>query len=206
VEAEKIPNLRLGDFFINSLNPGEVPVLNLVKRTGEELIWNGIAVIQDGKWLGTLGRDETFFLMHIRFNQLGGDVHVPCPGKEGYLVFQPDRMKSEIDVKEGQTAHINLTQTIHGRLIERSCFIDLGSKTVEKMAEHLIENHYERHATKLLDKLQHHMKVDALQLGSHVHAFAPSLWEKADWKQTFSRMPIRVHYRVYVDRIGSIAK
>jgi len=53
----------------------------------------------------------------------------------------------------------------------------------------------------VMKKLQE-AKSDGIGFGRQVRAFHPALWEKGDWQDTFSELPINVKVKVKITRTG----
>ncbi|WP_318614477.1 Ger(x)C family spore germination protein [Sporosarcina sp. YIM B06819] len=77
----------------------------------------------------------------------------------------------------------------------------LNKKKTKKDVEDFISKELTKNFTAVVKKLQE-AKSDAVGFGQPVRAFHPKLWERGDWGDTFSEIPIQVKVKVEMMRTG----
>lgn len=77
----------------------------------------------------------------------------------------------------------------------------LDEKKTIKEVEDFLSKELTKDFTKVIKKLQA-AKSDAIGFGRPVRAFHPALWEKGDWNDTFSELPISVKVKTKILRTG----
>ena len=77
----------------------------------------------------------------------------------------------------------------------------LDEKKTIKEVEDFLSKEITKDFTKVIKKLQE-AKSDAIGFGRPVRAFHPKLWDKGDWNDTFSELPISVKVKTEILRTG----
>ena len=74
-------------------------------------------------------------------------------------------------------------------------------KSYAKEVEKFLSKELTKDFNKVVKKMQE-AKSDAVGFGRTVRAFHPKLWEKGDWNDTFSELPINVKVKAEIIRTG----
>lgn len=208
-ERGLIPNVTIGTLFADFSDTSTEAGMNYVEASKDEFKWNGFAVFRQDRMVGALKDGEVWSLLHLRENQLAGEIDVPCGGtgqgkKRNLVTFRPKTIRVEKDfTPKGETQyeakyHIRL----EGDVIESQCEMDFQQeKNIEHMQKVLSEE-MTNQAKKMIEKLQQEYKSDVLKLGSFVRATYPQWWNAEKWIEVFPYGKIQVTYDVHIRRTG----
>lgn len=200
-----IPDITLGRFYISVSNPSLQPILNYVRASKEDISWIGVALFDNQKMIGELTAKESWFLLHLRNENTGGNLLIfPDRGDQReHMVIRPMQIdtSNKIQIVDGKVkAHYEVN--MQANIIEKNFDIDLSdSKNIEKLAR-VTEEALEEEAKKLIDLLQKKYKIDSIKLGQQIKSYHYSDWQKMNWKEEFPKADISVSYRVEFRRIG----
>lgn len=201
----EIPDISLGEFYISISHSGLQPMLNYVRSSKEDISWIGLALFDDDKMIASLDADESWTLMQLRGDKPGGSVFIPVEYEDtkGKMMIEPKNLntKTIINIKEDE---IDVRYKLHlqANIIEKDFDLDLSKSINLAEVSHIAEEVLEEKARKLIAKLQHDYKVDALGLGGKIKAYHYDDWINMDWKELFPQANISVTYHVEFRRVG----
>jgi spore germination protein KC len=201
-----IPDISLGQFFINMSDSSIHPIMNMVTPTEKGFRWSGVAVFMGNRMVGQLNEDLVWSYMNLREQEPGGTVKIPCFEEKGkYSIFDARSIKTKVRVeRKGQEIHAYYEVKAEGDIRESECKIDFNNEQVINRMQQAIAEVYETRANKLIAHLQKDLRTDVIGLGFLVRARYPEIWNSVNWEQEFPRVKIHVHYTVNLRRFGFV--
>nr|WP_255518245.1 Ger(x)C family spore germination protein [Thermoactinomyces sp. CICC 10521] len=200
VKIGKLPTIELGQVMIELSNPQKRnPLINMFKAQKEQFDWEGMAVFRGDRMVGVLDERLLTPIMHIRRQRSGADLSVPCGKAEGTFFFHPENARRKVTVKNGK---VDIQVKIEGEINEKTCPIQITEKSTYQQLSQLVAREYEKIAKKLVERSQKEFRVDVMGIGNYVHAFYPKFYEKMQWRSRYANIPIQIHYKVTLRRIG----
>lgn len=201
IEINRLSDMTLGKVFVDLGHPGkQVPMLYYIKPREGGFEYKGMAIFRRDRMIGSLDYKELNPVLHYRESRPGYPVVVTCPHEKGKLVFEPRKVKKELSVSDRPEATVRIT--IQGMIMENSCkFAITDEKAIQKVNQ-MITHYYDQTAKRVLRKAQKVFKEDVFLIRNRVYAFYPRIWNKTKWPEAFPTMPVHIHYKVEVNRIG----
>jgi len=199
-----IPDMNLGNFFVDLSTTGREPYLNYLEINGHELIWSGVALLRGDRMVGRLTPEETWQLLRIDDEKDGGDLIFSFEGDDDRLItlsteliksrkaftYLQDRVKVHYDVH------------MEGNLLEKT----FGQNLFDARDIHLIESganqFLEENAKQMIKKLQQY-NTDAMGIGTELRAFHPKIWKKIEWASAFAEAEITVSFHFELRNTGN---
>lgn len=206
-ERGLIPHVTIGHLFADLSDSSTDAGMNYVEASKEEFKWNGFAVFRQDRMAGTLKDGEVWSLLHLRENQLAGEIDVPFGGtrkKRNLVTYRPKTIRVDKDfTPKGDTGYeAEYRIRLEGDVIESQCDIDFSQeKNIEKL-EKVLSEEMTNQAKKMIHKLQKEYKSDVLKLGTFVRATHPQWWTAEKWIEVFPYGKIQVTYEVHIRRTG----
>jgi len=177
-----------------------LPYIKIGKEGGIPEI-AGTALFNKREFTGeTLGKKESVLLNLLRKKQgrYSRLSYIWKSGKvESPLAVEVISIHKDWDISDNKidaTYELKLT-------VEEFPHDSLDEKKTVKEVEDFLSKELTKDFTKVIKKLQA-AKSDAIGFGRPVRAFHPALWEKGDWENTFSELPISVKVKAEILRTG----
>jgi spore germination protein KC len=201
-----IPDISLGEFFINMSDSSIKPIMNMVTPTENGFKWSGAAIFDGPKMVGQLNEEMVWAYMNLRGNKAGGDIKIPCfDEKEKYTVFQARKATTKVKVEEkNHQIHAYYQVNVEGDIRESECNLDFNNEEVINRIQKAAAEVYEARAKKLIQYLQKDVRADTIGLGFIIRARYPEIWKAVNWDQAFPNVQIHVTYKVNMRRFGMV--
>lgn len=177
-----------------------LPYINIGKESGTPEI-AGTALFNKREFTGeVLDKKESVFFNLLRTEK----------GKYSRLsyMWKSDKGESPLTVdvisihKDWEISDNKIDASYKIKLsVEEFPHDSLDNKKTVKEVEDYLSKELTKDFTKVIKKLQE-AKSDAVGFGRSVRAFHPTLWEKGDWSDTFSELPISVKVKAEILRTG----
>ncbi|WP_176705914.1 Ger(x)C family spore germination protein [Paenibacillus hemerocallicola] len=200
----RIPDINLGDFFIDLSSRSREPYLNYIEVNGDDIKWSGVVLFHEDRMVGRLNERETWRVMRIREKRDGGNIVFPFDGNPEHLATINTEFvssKQKVSFQDGK-AVVRITVSIEGNLLEKTFDADLmNAKTIRQLESDAVR-YLEENTAELVNKLQHVYKTDAFGIGSHIKAHHPVMWKQMKWEEQFPEADIRVTYKVKLRNTG----
>lgn len=200
-----IPNITLGQLFSDLSDSSTEAGINYVIASKEEFKWNGLAVFSQDRMVGILNDDEVWSLLHLREEQIAGEIDAPCAGEQRNLVtYRPKTIQvKKLFSPDGAGKYQAVFRVrLEGDVIESQCDMDFTTEKNLKSLEESLSRNMNEKAEKLIRKLQKDYKSDVLKLGTFVRISHPQWWNAEKWKEIFPHGEIQVKYDVHIRRTG----
>jgi spore germination protein KC len=201
-----IPDISLGEFFINMSDSSIHPIMNMVTPSDNGFKWSGVAIFNGPKMVGQLNDEMVWAYMNLRENNPGGDIKIPCfDEKEKYSVFHARKAKTKVKVeKKNNQIHAYYQVDVEGDIRESECNIDFNNEEIINKIQKSAAEVYEARARKMIQYVQKDIRADAIGLGFIVRARYPEIWRAVNWEQEFPNVQIHVTYKVNMRRFGMV--
>jgi len=194
----KTSNIPLYDLAIQMKSPSKtsaIPFLHFSSEDGRAII-TGVALIKNGKMVGTLkGKDtEAFMMMTSQYKD--GILEFPCLQKDSDHThdkesFEVVDFKGELTptIKDNEII-VTINLMIEGNVGELRCS-NLRTKQDITLYEQAIKDRVEQrlqHAVSILNR----QKVDALGIGTKIYRKHPKQWKKLE--PTWDNQLAQIHF------------
>lgn len=200
----RIPDMNLGEFYIDLSSKIRAPFLNYIEVTNDDIKWNGLAIFHGDKMIGTLNSDETWEIIRLREKKNGGSISFPYKGDPAQLVsirMEYIKMKDHYSYVDGRL-QARLRVFVEVDLLGKTFESNFSNPEEIKNLETSASTYLESKTKAVITKLQNQYHSDIIGVGSKVKAFHPSIWKKLDWEEDFSKADIQVTYDVKLRRTG----
>ncbi|GIM45044.1 germination protein GerAC [Collibacillus ludicampi] len=205
-KIQLIPDISLGEFFINMSDSSIHPIMNMVTPTDNGFKWSGVAVFNGPKMVGQLNDEMVWAYMNLHENHPGGDIKIPCFDEKGkYSVFHARKAKTKVKVeKKNHQIHAYYQVDVEGDIRESECNLDFNNEEIINKIQKSAAEVYEARAKKMIQYVQKDIRADAIGLGFIVRARYPEIWRAVNWEQEFPNVQIHVTYKVNMRRFGMV--
>lgn len=199
-----IPDVNLGDFFIDLSSTAREPYLNYVEVAGDDVKWSGVALFRGNRMVGKLNERETWSLMRIREKKDGGNIVFPFNGDMKKLVtVNTEFVKSKMNAtyRDGKP-HVEINVELEGNLLEKTFTANIMDSKAIALLEQSAVKYLEEGTDELIRKLQKEYNTDALGIGSYIKARKPDIWKQIDWEDQYPETEIKVNYKLQLRNTG----
>ncbi|GAB6099679.1 Ger(x)C family spore germination protein [Halanaerocella petrolearia] len=206
VDMGKIPNLRLGDFFIHLSNPGEEPAAVMVKANKEEIDYIGLAVFEEDKFVGSLSESETIYYQRILGVNDKGNLIISDPTTEiDRLTISVEEVYTYLKPKlKADQLIININIETETKITEQLNQSNLSREEVVREIESRIENKLRKEIRTVIQKTQNKFQSDIWGVGEYVRAYYPDYWQNITWSQKYPQIKLKVDVQAYIRQVGMI--
>lgn len=205
IEMQRIPNIILGDFYIDQTSPNREPYLNYFEVNKNDISWTGVALFDEDRMIGRLDPLETWELMRIREDKDGEDLLLEMgePNRLVTLTMEHIRSKDSVSYDNGRIV-IRTKIVLEGRVREKTIEENLFTEEQFSMLEQKAAMELEARSKRLVDELQHKYKVDTIGYGGMIKAHYPKIWDQIDWQQEYPEADIKISYEYHLRNIGMV--
>ncbi|TDX51757.1 Ger(x)C family spore germination protein [Orenia marismortui] len=204
----RIPDLRLGDFFIRLSNPGQESTVVMIKANKEIIDYIGLAVFDGDEFVGSLDQPETLYYQRLMGTSGSGSnlVLSSDPTTEiDPLTIQIQEVSSKIrPIVKNKELKMNINIKVEAKVIEQLNQSNLGREKIVHQIEKRIENKIKSEVDKVIRKTQKKFQSDVWGFGEYVRAYYPSYWQKISWKQKYSNIKFNLEVKAYIRQVGMI--
>ncbi len=204
----RIPDLRLGDFFIRLSNPGQESTVVMIKANKEIIDYIGLAVFDGDEFVGSLDQPETLYYQRLMGTSGSGSnlVLSSDPTTEiDPLTIQIQEVSSKIrPIVKNKELKMNINIKVEAKVIEQLNQSNLGREKIVHQIEKRIENKIKSEVDKVIRKTQKKFQSDVWGFGEYVRAYYPSYWQKINWKQKYSKIKFNLEVKAYIRQVGMI--
>ncbi|MDD9268722.1 Ger(x)C family spore germination protein [Paenibacillus sp. GCM10023248] len=205
-----LPQSRIGDVH-EFLVKKESFVIQMIKRDNGGVTLNGSALFDGNtkQFIGFLSGVETQGLNFVTNRIKGGIVEAKM--NEQPIAFKVERSNRKLYVQPANNGilHFTIKIIVEGTLEKSVANIDPSDgKTIETLESEL-QDTLTTTTTKVIKKLQHTYKKDAMGLGSYLFQNHYKMWKPIadNWESgahLFSEADIDVQFKVIIRRVGNI--
>ncbi|MEF3303058.1 Ger(x)C family spore germination protein [Paenibacillus sp. GYB003] len=199
-----IPDVNLGDFYIDLSTGSREPYLNYVQVNKDDIKWSGVALFLDDRMIGKLDERDTWRVMRVREKKDGGNIVFPFKGNSDHLATINTELVSSgksITFRDGKPV-VRIMVRLESNLLEKTFDADLMNPETISQLERDAVRYLEENTANLVRKLQREYKTDTLGIGSYIKAHHPAEWKRMDWKKQFPETDIRINYEVRLRNTG----
>lgn len=186
-----------------------VPYITKDGDKGEELVANGMAVLQKGKWQGIVSSQDSR-MIHMLLNKYkGGIIRVPCETQSAssdasdnsleVLSFH-SKLKPHID---GEAVKLQVFVQFSGAMGEMTC-TKLKTPEDEKKFAETAARTVEQSLRETLNRMKQ-KKLDLIGLGDRIYRKNPALWKrwKKNWGERFAETQFDIKVKVEIKNSGT---
>jgi spore germination protein KC len=183
-----------------------VPIIK-IKEQSETTVTeiSGIAIVKDDKMVGSLTQFETFGLILLRGEVVGGWLHTSDKELTNQISIEIQSQKTKITPRlENGSFAADIDIQLRGTLASVPPELDLKKpETIEKI-ERSAELWVKQVTVDTLRKLQKEYKADVINFGLQAYRKNPKAWKqiKDRWEEEFAEADISVNVNVDVYHMG----
>lgn len=204
ISMQTIPNMILGDFYVDLSSNSREPFMNFFEINGNEVEWSGIALFKGDRMIGQLGPKSTWDLMRVRENKNGESMLLELDdGEFVYITLEQIRERNRVSLEDGKVV-VRTSMEMEGKLNEKITEKNLFTVEQFSILEQKVEEVLNERSKEMLERLQHHYKVDTIGYGGLIKAFYPKIWKQIDWKEEYPRADIEITYEYHLRNIGMV--
>ncbi|OCL28426.1 hypothetical protein U472_00635 [Orenia metallireducens] len=208
VSTGRIPDIRLGDFFIRLSNPGEQATAVMLKADKEIIDYIGLGIFEGDEFVGSLNQPETLYYQRALGvpNDTSNLVLACDPTTEiDRLTIKMQEVSSKLqpELKDGEII-MKIKLKVEAKVLEQLNKNNLGREEVVYQIERRIENKLKREIDKVIEKTQSKFQSDIWGFGEHVRAHYPNYWNKINWEEEFPKIKIITEVKAYIRQVGMI--
>ncbi|MEK5479362.1 Ger(x)C family spore germination protein [Paenibacillus sp. FSL R5-0407] len=205
-DMQTIPRILLHEFFRDYYDDGKDPIANMIRKSGEDLEYAGVALFHDDKYMGKLTPDEVFYFSIMYHDHGKGEFTVTSDKPEMKSVTL-DGINSRKKVKIRKNEEGNYIADIYikfnGSVLEYVGDMNLTSSADRSKLENLLNEHVVQQCEKVVKKLQKH-RTDSIGIGQHVrNKMSYKAWMDSPWDEMYAKMEIRVHAKSKIRNFGN---
>ncbi|ASA25225.1 Ger(x)C family spore germination protein [Paenibacillus donghaensis] len=208
----KTTDTSLLDLFLGLRSQTGISLVPYITKSGEkeeELVANGMAVLKNGKWKGTVSSQDSR-MIHMLLNKYkGGIIRVPCE-------TQSDSSDASDNSLEVLSFHSKLKPRIEGEAVKLQVFVQfsaaIGEMRCTKLKTPEDEKEFaetaartvEQSLRKTLDQMKQ-KKLDLIGLGDRIYRKDPAQWKrwKRNWGERFADTQIDIKVKVEIKNSGT---
>ncbi|MFC3746133.1 Ger(x)C family spore germination protein [Paenibacillus sp. GCM10012306] len=208
--SAKTSDIPLYDLAIQLSSPSKASAIPYLVKSGpdQEAKVSGVALIQNGKMVGTLGELETETFMMLTGSYRYGVLEFPCMNHTSKQTHKNESLevltfssKLTPTVKD-DNVFVDVDVAFEGTIGELSCSHLKTNKDMSRFEQTIkeqVEKQLEHTLTTFKTK-----KVDVLGIGNQIYRRNPKLWNrlKPTWDQKLAQMQFRTKVNVKVLSTG----
>ncbi|EXX88878.1 spore gernimation protein [Paenibacillus darwinianus] len=204
VKEGYIPDMNLGNFFIDLSSNCHQPFMLRFSARKEEIAYKGIALFREDKMIGSLDVQETWAIERVRYRENGGPIIFPYEGDSSRMVSLSSEFvgqSSRIRYNNGRVeARIHIQ--LEGALLEKT-FDDMLFKSGRiTLLEQNAADYLAAKTRQVIEKLQKRYRADVIGIGGKIRAFHPGIWRRINWQSEFPEADIVVTYSYKLRNTG----
>lgn len=219
IKSEMIPDATVVAFMREIHDTGIDPVLPLLSLSQGKVVINGLALFHDDRYVGTLEKDEIFYLKILRRKMKIGELQIKLPSDsmekyyknrgidnetDGSLYVSLHNVKSDVKIepKKNDPTSYSVTLNMENRLLELSKSIDLKDKKAIKALEKQMEIKIEKKLNALLDKLKE-KQIDPVGFGQKYNTqHRKNRVTQENWREQIPKLNVDFEVQVKLLRHG----
>ncbi|PWK11483.1 Ger(x)C family spore germination protein [Tumebacillus permanentifrigoris] len=207
----RIPDITLGHWFIERSSTGVEPSANLIRGNDEEIKWEGLALFHGDQMIGKLSENQSWVLMNIKQDQVGGTITIPSPiptpqagASHCYITVRPKKVHTKTKVMpDGDTFRMQSKVKMEVDVTETMCDIDYTDEKSFRIIESALTKEMNNRAKELIADVQGKYKVDVFGLGDKVRGHYLDRYEALNsWEDEFPKTKLEINYEVLIRRVG----
>ncbi|RCX20584.1 spore germination protein [Fontibacillus phaseoli] len=202
---ETTPRILLHEFFRDYYDDGKDPIATMLRKSGNDLELNGIALFRNDKYITKLPPEDIFYFSIMYQNQGRGEFTVVTERPEmKSITFTAINSRKKIKIKKNQNGKYvaNIGLKIEGGVLEYIGNLDLSTSDKNKL-EGIMSEYISQQAKRIVGKLQHN-RTDSLGIGQHVrNKMSYKAWKDTDWEDIYANMDIQVHAKFMIKNFGN---
>jgi spore germination protein len=198
---EDFPKNNLHEFLYSYYGEGMDPFLPLVKKKGNHVGIEGIALFKNDKYVGSLPYSYSFVFKSMFQSFNGGSYSVPWDDDHYISIMNIDtNVHYEVKFNRNGIPEVTIHVKEKGFLRESSAIMKPDTKL--KTIQRILKRDLEKSGMKVIRKLQT-LKVDPLRIGDHVRSYDRN-WNQKKWEDEYPDIRIKVNFDVNLAQTGIV--
>lgn len=204
-ETQTIPHVLLHHFLRDYFDEGRDPITPVLKKSGNDLEVNGIALFKKDRMVGKLDAKDIFYFSIMFHDQDRGEFTLSLNRPELYSIsFHAINNSTRHRVSktpEGKY-RADITINIHGGITEYVGNLKISTSERTEL-EQILSRHIEEECNRIVKRMQK-LGVDSIGIGQHVRNKVSYKEWKAFYKDNYIQdMDIVVHTHFEVKNFGN---
>ena len=212
VNSQAIPDVTIYHFTRDYFDDGVDPVAPLLKKNGEHLIIDGIALFNSDKYVTSIEPSKAvlFSILTKKFKE--GQISVNLTGNgdddksdKEMVMFSSVISKRKIHAEKSNDESqfkVNIKLTIHGSVLEYIGNKELGDDADRDELEKEMAKYIKKETEKMITDMQEH-NVDSIGIGKYVrNSLTFEEWQELDWDEVYPKVEVAVDAELKIKDYG----
>ncbi len=205
-EMQTIPRILLHEYFRDYYDNGKDPIANMIRKSGNDLEYDGIALFRKDKYISRLSPAEVFYFSLMYHNQGKGEFTVTSDNPDmRSITFDAINSKKKIKIKKmgDEKYRADITIKLNGGALEYVGDLNLSITEDRTKLEGIINEYITKQCEKVVKKLQKN-RTDSLGIGQYVrNKMSYKAWTDTSWDDMYRNMEINVHTNFKMKNFGN---
>lgn len=202
IKKMNLPTTNLHVFSYHLFNEDMDPVLPLIRKEGDKLDLEGLALFDYDRYVGKLGLKDMFVFKRLYENTRSGQYEVNIPNKGSTIVRQITSHKS-YDVRHAKSdPSVAIHVKINGMVDESMNRLNFDKQKAIKLVEQTMEKQIEQRGKQMVKRFQK-LGIDPFGIGSKVRSHDRT-WTAKKWKDLYPNVGVNIKVDVKIKDTGTI--
>jgi spore germination protein len=195
-----VPRSNLHLFLFQYYSKGQDPYLPILKRIGNNVTIDGLALFDNDKVVDEIPNDKLFFFKILTDAYTNGSYTLELPKSKEKAGIKSISSSRKIKLKATNPYKIEISIHIEG-LITEYTGMKITQKTI-KEAEKTFEETINKETLALFEQFKEH-KIDPLGIGNEIRSRSRA-FKREDWRKNISDLQVDVKSSVIISETGVI--
>ncbi|WP_410771695.1 Ger(x)C family spore germination protein [Fontibacillus sp. BL9] len=205
-EMQTIPRVLVHEFFRDYYEDGKDPIANMIRQSGDDLEFDGIALFRKDKYINKLMPEEVFYFSIMYHDHGRGEITITTDKPElRSITFDGINSRKKIKIKKNEEGKYvaDIKININGGALEYIGNLDLTNASDRTKLEGILNEYLAKECGKVAKKLQKY-RTDSLGIGMHVrNKMNYKEWKDTQWDDMYANMDIHVHAKFMIKNFGN---
>ncbi|SFI72987.1 spore germination protein [Paenibacillus sp. UNC496MF] len=207
--THSIPKATLHQFVRDYFDDGIDPVAPLLRRAGENIFIDGIALFKQDRYVERLPPEDAMIFAVLRGDFRQGELAFTLPKEEGKgneSVFITSLVsKRGVRVTgSGSKTKVAINVKLHGSVLEYVGGLELGRPEDVKKLEAKVGAYLSEEAKRVMKRMQA-KGADSAGIGTCVrNHMGYAAWKRANWETLYPNVDVQCRIRMTIDNVGKM--
>lgn len=204
--SEGAPPILLHEFIRDLFDDGQDPLATMIREENNGIQTSGIALFRKDRFITKIPLEDIFVfsLLYHSIEKGGFTITTEDPDLKS-ISFNLPKSKRKIKVSRNRDGEFqaDVYVKVRANTVEYLGDLHLSKASDMLKAEQLMSEYTVREAERIVRFMQKN-RVDGLGIGKYVrNKMSYSEWEKTDWHEMYSKLPVKVHCTYEIRSVGN---
>lgn len=204
-ELETTPRVLLHEFLRDFYEEGKDPIITILRKNGQDLESNGVALFQNDRFVGKVPPEELFYFSILYHDLEKGLFTVTSDMPElKSITFDAINSHKKIKIMQAENGKLRaeIRLSVDGGVREYIGNMKLSTPE-RKEVERMLGEYISKQANQVIRKLQQH-RTDSIGIGQYArNKMGYKKWKETDWREMYANMEIEVKAKFLIKNFGS---